>query len=42
VAKVVRKVKMLHWDKLQPHQMRGTVWENANDGGQPRTLNPEP
>ena len=30
VAKVVRKVKMLHWDKLQPHNLRGTVWEGAN------------
>ena len=30
VAKVVRKVKMLHWDKLQPHTLRGTVWEGAN------------
>ena len=29
VAKVARKVKMLHWEKLQPHQMKGTVWENA-------------
>ena len=21
---------MLHWDKLQPHNLRGTVWEGAN------------
>ena len=32
VAKAVRKVKMLHWDKLQPHSVRGTVWETATDG----------
>ena len=32
VAKVVRKVKMLHWDKLQAHALRGTVWENAGEG----------
>ena len=29
VAKAVRKLKMLHWDKLQPHSVRGTVWEDA-------------
>ena len=32
VAKVVRKVKMLHWDKLQAHALRGTVWEHAGAG----------
>ena len=25
----MRKVKMLHWDKLQAHALRGTVWEHA-------------
>jgi len=29
VAKAVRKLKMLHWDKLQPHSVQGTVWEDA-------------
>ena len=32
VAKVIRKVKMLHWDKLQAHALRGTVWETAGAG----------
>ena len=29
---MVRKVKMLHWDKLQAHALRGTVWEHAGAG----------